>query len=216
MANTLAEVIALFADNTSGDISEADMREAATYFAKFMQELGGQDLSFGDIADGENLQRSGNSIIGVAPGGGGGGLYASVAIIADEKAISAVGGANASGAFRTRELNTELADPDGIVSILSDQFTLQAGTYLIESRSSLNANANAAHARIRNITDGVTEIVGTLVSQADGGIDLVGIMTIAAAKVFELQVRSSGSSSDFSFFSDEVSIFNVVKITKLA
>jgi hypothetical protein len=29
-------------------------------------------------------------------------------------------------------LNTEIADPDGIVSIASDQFTLAAGTYLIK------------------------------------------------------------------------------------
>ena len=36
-----------------------------------------------------------------------------------------------SGQFRTRALNVELSDPDGIVSLSSNQFTLQAGTYII-------------------------------------------------------------------------------------
>ena len=148
-------------------------------------------------------------------GAGGGGLYASIAIIADEKPDGTPGGANASGDWRTRELNTELGDPDGIVSIASNQFTLQAGTYLIEARSTLNINTNNGIARIRNITDDATEIVGVHNASTDGGIDLVGLMTIAAAKVFELQVRTIGTGIDFSFSSGEVSIFNTVKITKL-
>jgi hypothetical protein len=60
------------------------------------------------------------------------GLYASVAIIADEKAANTAGGTFTSGAWRTRDLNTEISDADGIVSIASNQFTLAAGTYTIE------------------------------------------------------------------------------------
>ena len=43
------------------------------------------------------------------------------------------GGTFTSGAFRTRDSNTEVADPDNIVSISSNQFTLGAGNYLIEA-----------------------------------------------------------------------------------
>ena len=36
-----------------------------------------------------------------------------------------------SGAYRTRALNVHAYDPDNIVSLSSNQFTLQAGTYII-------------------------------------------------------------------------------------
>ena len=61
---------------------------------------------------------------------GGTGNPISVAVIADEKSQSSQGGGS-STSFTKRELNTEISDPDGIVSIASDQFTLSAGTYLI-------------------------------------------------------------------------------------
>jgi len=70
---------------------------------------------------------SGASLTGV------GGLYASVAMICDQKAYNSTngGGTFTSGAWRTRDLNTEISDADGIVSISSNQFTLQSGTYTI-------------------------------------------------------------------------------------
>ena len=59
------------------------------------------------------------------------GLFTSYAIIADQKAQNTAGGTFTSGAWRTRDLNTEITDPDGIVSISTNQFTLAAGSYLI-------------------------------------------------------------------------------------
>lgn len=63
------------------------------------------------------------------PSGGG---TISRAIITDEKSLSTDGGTFTSGAWRTRDLNTEVTDLDGIVTISSNQFTLGAGTYTIE------------------------------------------------------------------------------------
>ena len=63
------------------------------------------------------------------------GLFSSYAIIADQKSQGTDGGASTGGTWHTRDLNTELADPDGIVSISSNQFTLQAGSYFIEARA---------------------------------------------------------------------------------
>ncbi len=60
-----------------------------------------------------------------------GGKFASYAVICDEKAHNTDGGSFTQGDWRDRDLNTELIDPDGIVSISSNQFTLGAGTYLI-------------------------------------------------------------------------------------
>lgn len=60
------------------------------------------------------------------------GLFSSYAIICDSKAGNVHGGDFTTGAWRTRDLNTEIADPDSIVTISSNQFTLQAGNYLIK------------------------------------------------------------------------------------
>ena len=61
--------------------------------------------------------------------------FKSYAIIADQKANDVDGGTFTTGDLRTRDLNTELIDPDGIVSISSNQFTLQAGTYFIKAHA---------------------------------------------------------------------------------
>jgi hypothetical protein len=75
------------------------------------------------IASGATVTNSGTAT--------GFGLFSSYAIIADQKAQGTEGGTATSGAWRTRDLQTEIADPDSIVSISSDQFTLGAGSYLI-------------------------------------------------------------------------------------
>ena len=79
------------------------------------------------------------NIVGVCTAGltrtGGFGKFASYAIIADQKSQDTDGGTFTTGDWRTRDLNTELIDPDGIVSISSNQFTLQAGTYFIEAHA---------------------------------------------------------------------------------
>ena len=50
--------------------------------------------------------------------------FTSYAIICDEKAAGTNGGDFSASTWTTRDLNTEIADPDSIVSISSNQFTL--------------------------------------------------------------------------------------------
>jgi len=59
-----------------------------------------------------------------------GGLFSSYAIIADQKSQNTNGGTFTSGAWRTRDLQTETYDGIGL-TISSDEFTLPAGNYLI-------------------------------------------------------------------------------------
>ena len=61
------------------------------------------------------------------------GLFSSYAIIADQKSSGTDAGSSTGGQWHTRDLNTELSDPDGIVSISSNQFTLQSGSYFLEA-----------------------------------------------------------------------------------
>ena len=51
----------------------------------------------------------------------------SIAIIEDQKSAGTAGGTFTSGAWRTRDLNTEVSDPDGIVSTQSSTAGTQNG-----------------------------------------------------------------------------------------
>ena len=93
----------------------------------------------GASADGITLDSSGNvtfpanaTCSGTATGFG---KFTKYAVIGDVKANDVDGGTFTSGDWRTRDLNTELIDADDIVSISSNQFTLQAGTYFIEAQA---------------------------------------------------------------------------------
>ena len=81
--------------------------------------------------------------------------FTAYAVIADQKTSGTDGGTFTSGAWRTRDLNTEVTDVDNIVSISSNQFTLQAGTYLIKARATAY-DCDRHQLRLRNITDGTT------------------------------------------------------------
>ena len=60
-------------------------------------------------------------------------LFSSYAIICDQKSSGTNGGTFTQDAWQIRDLNTEITDPDGIVTISNNQFTLLAGTYLIKA-----------------------------------------------------------------------------------
>ena len=152
-------------------------------------------------------------------------IFTSYAIICDEKANGTAGGTFNSGSWETRDLNTEIADPDGIVSISSNQFTLQAGTYLIKAKAPA-WRVNLHQLRLQNITDSATVKYGTC-GQAYGSGNYGYNMThsfvdarfiISEAKVFELQHRCSISASTSGFGTDNsfsgVEKYAVVEIYK--
>ena len=122
-----------------------------------------------------------------------GGLFTSYAIIADQKSQNTAGGTFTLGAWRTRDLQTELADPDGIVSISSNQFTLAAGSYLIRwSCPSFAVYYQQSH--LYNITDSSVEGISMSTydpgfQNSQGSIRLV----ITGSKTFEIQHRSSNT-----------------------
>lgn len=149
-----------------------------------------------------------------------------VAILSDVKAVSTVGGTFTAGAWRTRTLNTEV-DAGAIVSLAANQFTLGAGTYLIQA-SAPAYWVNSHQLRIRNITDGTTDILGghAYSPQADDADPpdsrafLSGAIVIGGAKVFELQHQCSDTSpDDMGFGIDNPfgdGVFSIVTIMKVA
>ena len=153
------------------------------------------------------------------------GSFTSYAIICDEKAHNADGGTFTSGAWRTRDLNTEIADPDGIVSISSNQFTLSAGDYLIEA-SAPAYSVNQHVIRLQNITASTTVEHGQS-AYADGSYAgfvrsiLVARVSLTGNTAFEIQHRSSLTKATNGLgtqttFTGTVSIYTVVKIYKEA
>jgi hypothetical protein len=119
--------------------------------------------------------------------------------------------------WNKRTIDTEVYDPSGIVSITSSQFTLGAGTYLIDAVATVhgtNANPTGIATKLRNTTDS-TDTAGLNVAvnqtagpQQQGNVGRVtGVLTLGGAKVFELQqypsqaaggggIQASGSGLD--------------------
>ena len=124
----------------------------------------------------------------------------SVAIIGDQQTKGTNSGTATAGSWFTRDLNTELADPDGIVSIASNQFTLGAGKYFIEfavpgydcgkHRSRLyNATATSVVAESDTGQLDASDNVGTTTTGR-------GYVDISSNTVFEIQQRVTTTRSN--------------------
>ena len=96
--------------------------------------------------------------------------FSSYAIICDEKSAGTDGGTFTSGAWQDRDLNTELIDTDGIVTISSNQFTLtSAGTYFIEFQAAA-VRVNGHMARLYDVTGAAVAALGCS-TFSDSGAD---------------------------------------------
>ena len=168
-------------------------------------------LSVGGLPDGsvDADTLASNAVTAGKLASGVGGKFASYAVIADQKTSGTQSGNFVSGDWRTRDLNTEITDADGIVSISSNQFTLQAGTYLI--KWVCPAYGRSYHqSRLRNITDGSSSGGYGTCHYADYNSNVhnssIGSqrVTISGAKVYELQHRCSQSITNNDGFGTRV------------
>jgi len=126
------------------------------------------------------------------------------AIISDQKTNDTQGGTFTSGAWRTRDLNNEIADPDSIVSIGSNQFTLGAGSYLIQA-SAPATEVDRHQIRLYDITGSAVVEYGT--SQlANNGNSYSADRSFVEARVvitgntvYEIQHRCERTKASFGF-----------------
>ncbi len=111
-------------------------------------------------------------------------------LVRDEKANGINGGTFTNGAWRTRDLNAIVSDDDGLVlSLLSNQITLTAGTYKTLIRCP--AFKSKGHtARLFSITDSAVVLDGGT-QFMDGSSStnawIQGFFTIAGTTILEVQ-----------------------------
>lgn len=150
--------------------------------------------------------------------------FVSYAVICDQKAYNVEGGTFTAG-WRTRDLNTEIVDADGIVSIGSNQFTLGAGNYLIKwSAPALSVGRSVSI--LQNITETTTDIIGTV--EYSGPSDVVttrstgsGRVSLTGTTVYEIQHNGEATVANNGFGvntsqSGYNSIYTIVEIYKEA
>ena len=168
------------------------------------------------------------SIVGVCTSGltktGGFGKFTSYAIIGDQKSADTDAGTFTAGSWDTRDLNTELSDPDGIVSISSNQFTLAAGSYLVKA-SAPAIGVNNHKIKIYNVTDSADVEIGTTeyahASDYTGERSFVTArFTISGSKAFEIRHQCETTKSTYGlgrgYGMSVVELFTLVEIYKEA
>lgn len=144
------------------------------------------------------------------------------AYLSEQQPSGTNGGTSIAATWTNRILNTIL-DSAGVVSSLSsNQFLLQVGTYRITGTSQFS-NSNNVKLRIRNITDGVTLVVGqsqignVTTGFVPGIID--GEFTLISPKLVSLQYYVQASSSvtglGQAVSSGEVEVYTQLAITKI-
>ena len=142
---------------------------------------------------------------GQGPIGPAGFNAAPYAAIQDQKTQNTGGGTFTSGAWRTRDLNTLLADRSGIiVALAANQVTLGPGTYKVEASAPAYLAARN-QTRLQNVTDGTTLRLGSseYCGAANGDVQVrsyvKGEFALQSAKVLELQHQCQTTAATLGF-----------------
>jgi hypothetical protein len=146
-----------------------------------------------------------------------------VAYLKDVKPSGTAGGTFTASSWQTRELNTIEGDSE-IVSLSSNQFTLQPGKYSIEGSAPVYGVVAAHQSRLRNITGSATSFIGTsdynAASTSSGRSDFGGVIEIVSPATFEIQHFCNATQASTGFglavSSGEDEVYTTVKITKLS
>jgi len=113
------------------------------------------------------------------------------ALIQDQKPQNTAGGTFTTGAWQTRTLNTVVSDVSGLISLVSNQFTLQPGTYRIHAMVTGHA-CDGHQARLLNVTTGASVLVGKNAfagsgTAGDSASEISGRFGFASAAAFSIQ-----------------------------
>ena len=212
----------------SNSVTTATVADNAVTLAKLEDGTQGDILYYGASGaparlgygtDGQILKTQGT---GANPAwtDAGGGLFESYAVISDQKAQSTVMQTYTAGAWRVRDINTEIVDPDGIVSISSDRFSLEAGSYLLKSVVAVY-HGTSQGVRIYDYTN--SAIVGfglstylDAVHNFHQTLHSMCRVTPSGTTEYEIQIRSTATGGGNSISGLQVETYTYVEIYKEA
>ena len=218
----------VFYDNTDSDLAAENVQDAideldATIDGLDLGLVGTKEVDETAIGDTKILEYDTTSgkMVYVDKPTGGSGYYI---LITDEKAAGTHGGMFTAGAWQTRDLNTVKTDTGSHASLSNNQITLAAGTYEVEI-SCPACTVDSHKARLYNITDSTTALVGTT-EFANSGIYtyqarsfIRGMLITDEPKVFEVQHRCSSTRKTDGFGKaanfDEVEVYTVAQFYKV-
>ncbi len=154
--------------------------------------------------------------------GNGNGEDMDVAIIRDVKSQGTNGGTFTSGAYRQRDLNTEVSDPGSIVSVGTNEFTLVAGTFFLLSRAPCyRGDGNIL--RLENVTDAIDYDGQTADCEQSAPVQgyayVQAVFEIASAKTFQLHHRCvrTQSTNGFGLAANlQAEVYSEIVIMKVA
>jgi hypothetical protein len=137
-------------------------------------------------------------------------------LVQDQKTSGTASATITNGAWRTSELNTEVADTGSLATVASNQITLQAGTWLAWMTAGQTAN-NAGRLRLYNTTDAAVLVYGAAGGFASN-VNGFGYFSIAAAKVIELQhwVSSNSAAGGTALTTGDVEVYASVMLVKVS
>ena len=142
-----------------------------------------------------------------------------IAYIRDERASGVMGGSCTAGSWLTRDLSV-LGGDTSFISLASNRFVLQPGTYFIEV-SAPAFSVNSHQAKLKVIETNADVILGSTAYAGTTSITssiIAGEIVVAAASTFEIQHRCATTRSISGFgiaggFGNN-EIFTQVKIIK--
>ena len=141
--------------------------------------------------------------------------------VQDRRASGAGTSSLTGSTWNVRVLNTTQTNEISGASLASNQITLPAGTYWIDSGVFAYSNSGGlgTKQRLRNITAGTTSVVGmsTNVDTSGAFTNMTGRFTLAGSTVLEVQqYATAGGGGGVVVSSGEEEIFVDVKIWKVA
>ncbi|TIP81312.1 MAG: hypothetical protein E5X58_40185 [Mesorhizobium sp.] len=144
------------------------------------------------------------------------------AVLEDQKASATEGGTFTSGAWRTRDLNTEVRDPSSLVSIAANEFTPTVAGWV--DWSSPASNVGQHKTRLFNVTDTTVAGVGSseqCSSSADTSTRSFGGAPVVAGKAYRIEHQCSNTIATLGFgrasgFASTVEVYTRVQFWRTA
>ncbi len=121
------------------------------------------------------------------------------AVLEDQKASGTGGGSFTGGVWVTRELNTEVRDPDGLITLGSNQFVPLVNGWVEWSAPAFKINTHKT--RLYNVTDAVVAGVGTAeyATTSDGAPSTIrssGGAAVVAGKTYRIEHQCSAGRAN--------------------